>query len=251
MKESRREQILAMVRSRERVTMQALCSTFGVSMNTIRSDVAFLVAQGAVEKIYGGIRYVEQKEIPLFDTRAVRGLEAKTAIAQAAQAYIADGDVLYLDAGTTAMRLLEFLDPGKQITVVTSSLAAVSAAYSLSNVNLMALPGACNRRTCSLLDGSTVEYVNRFQFTKAFLGASSLSREGDLGVTNYLERELKQAALARSQQSYLLFDSSKFGRAALMSYGNVRQLDLLISDRQLPAPFVESCRSAGTAVLLA
>ena len=70
MKDDRRKQIEALVARRETVTMEELREEFGVSMNTIRSDVAYLADTGAVEKVYGGVRALQRQEVPLFTQRA-------------------------------------------------------------------------------------------------------------------------------------------------------------------------------------
>ena len=69
MRDARIKQMEALVARRETVTMEELRQTFGVSMNTVRSDVAYLVSTGAVEKIYGGVRALQRQEVPLFTQR--------------------------------------------------------------------------------------------------------------------------------------------------------------------------------------
>lgn len=82
MKDNRRKQIEALVARREAVTMEELRAEFGVSMNTIRSDVAYLTETGAVEKVYGGVRSVHRQEVPLFTQRTQLRTEEKRRIAQ-------------------------------------------------------------------------------------------------------------------------------------------------------------------------
>ena len=110
MKDDRRKRIEALVSQRDTVTMEELRDAFGVSMNTVRSDVAYLVGTGAVEKIYGGVRAVQRQEVPLFTQRTQLRTEEKRRVARRAQELIEDGDTLYIDAGTTTMHLIDFLD---------------------------------------------------------------------------------------------------------------------------------------------
>ncbi|MGM9640354.1 MAG: DeoR/GlpR family DNA-binding transcription regulator [Faecousia sp.] len=248
MKESRRKQIEALVARRQSLTMQELCDIFEVSMNTIRSDVASLVKAGVVEKVYGGIRVKERKEIPLFTSRTMLHPDRKQAIAQAAEALIDDGDIVYIDAGTTTMHLIDCLQDHKHVTIVTPSLPIIVKAYEKSNVNLVILPGMYNRRTNAILDGSTAEYLTRYQHTKAFMGVSALLPNGALGVSSYLEYELKRTAVAQSQKAFLLADSSKLGEAGLLTYGTVEQMSLILTDRDMPDSFVNLCREKGTVV---
>ena len=162
-----------------------------------RSDVAYLVGAGAVEKIYGGVRAVQRQEAPLFTQRTQLRTEEKRRVARRAQELIEDGDTLYIDAGTTTMHLIDFLDPAKHVTIVTGNLYVVRQAYDKPHVELIVLPGAMNRRTNSVSDVGTLEFLGRYQFAKAFMGASGVSPEGRLNVSTYIEYELKKLAAAR------------------------------------------------------
>lgn len=238
MKDNRRKQIEALVARREAVTMEELRAEFGVSMNTIRSDVAYLTETGAVEKVYGGVRSVHRHEVPLFTQRTQLHTEEKRRIAQCAQTRIEDGDTLYIDAGTTAMHLIDCLDPLKRVTIVTGNLYVVRQAYDKPQVELIVLPGAMNRRTNSVSDVSTLEFLGRYQFAKAFMGASGVSPEGKLNVSTYIEYEMKKLALAQSRQAWLLLDSGKFAESSLMSYGTLEDMTEVITGPCCP----EKCR---------
>ncbi len=242
MKDDRRKRIEALVSRRDTVTMEELRDAFGVSMNTVRSDVAYLVGTGAVEKIYGGVRAVQRQEVPLFTQRTQLRTEEKRRVARRAQELIEDGDTLYIDAGTTTMHLIDFLDPAKHVTIVTGNLYVVRQAYDKPHVELIVLPGAMNRRTNSVSDVGTLEFLGRYQFAKAFMGASGVSPEGRLNVSTYIEYELKKLAVARSRQAWLLLDSGKFGGGSLMSYGVLEDMTGLITAPPCPEEIRDCCR---------
>ena len=237
MKDDRRKQMEALVSRQGTAAMEELRDVFGVSMNTIRSDVAYLVRTGAVEKIYGGVRSVQRQEVPLFTQRAELRAGEKRQIARRAEERICDGDTLYIDAGTTTMHLIDFLDPVKHVTIVTG--------------NLYVLPGVLNRRTNSTADVSTLEFLGRYQFAKAFMGASGVSPEGKLNVSTYIEYELKKLAAAQSRQTWLLLDSGKFGESSLMSYGTLADMTEVITGPGCPEECRELCAKKNVKLTLA
>ncbi len=51
------------------------------------------------------------------------------------------------------------------------------------------------------------------------------------------EFEVKQVALAQSKVHYLLADHEKFEYAALMTYGQIADMDYLITDQELEAVY--------------
>ena len=248
MKDARRAEMESYISQRQRVSMQELCDTFGVSMNTVRSDVAYLVKTGLAEKVYGGVQLRRQMDIPLFETRSLLRTETKRRLAKAAAAEICEGDILFIDAGTTAMYLLDYLDRNCRVTVVTPSMPVIQRAMERPNVELIVLPGLYNRRTNALLDGSTAEYLAQYQHTKAFLGVSSIAPSGALGVSSYPEYEVKRTAVERSIRRYLLADSSKYGEAGLLPYGQVNQFTCVFTDKDMPQAFFDLCHKSGTGV---
>lgn len=250
-KDSRRKQMEALVAQRENITMEELRQAFGVSMNTVRSDVAYLVRTGAVEKVYGGVRVVQHQEVPLFTQRTDLHAEAKRAIARRAERLIGDNDIVFIDSGTTTMHLIDFLDPVKHVTVITGNLYVVGQAYNKPNVELIVLPGSMNRRTNSVADVSTLEFLGRYHYAKAFMGVSGISADGKLNVSTYIEYELKKQAVRQSQRAYLLADGSKFGGSSLMSYGLLSDMEEVITDAQCPQEAGEYCREHGVKVTVA
>lgn len=248
MKEARRRQMQSLIEHRGSISMEDLCKEFQVSMNTIRTDVAYLVKNGTVEKVYGGVRAKQRREVPLFDSRAMLHPDKKESIARAAADLIEEGDIIYIDAGTTTMHILDYLDPGMHITVVTPNLPVVLSAYKNPNITLVVLPGMYNRRTNALLDGSSAEYLTRYQHTKAFMGVSALAVDGGLGVSSFMEYELKRTAVARSRKVILLVDSSKYGEPGLLTYGSALDMSHVLTDDRIPIAFAELCRKGGVPI---
>ena len=251
MRDNRRKEIAAYISRQKFASMTELCEVFHASINTIRADIAFLQETGTVEKVYGGVRSVLQQEIPLFTQRAQLHSEAKYAIVRAAAELLQNGDTLFVDAGTTTMGLLECLPPERRLTIVTGNLHLIGQANLRPNIELVVLPGCVNRRTNSVSDVTTLEFLGRHHFAKALMATTGLSSDGRLNVSSYLEYEIKQLALRQSEQRILLCDSAKFGATGLLSYGSLNDIDLLITDGSCPDALRELCAGSETALQIA
>ena len=251
MRENRRKEMADYIARRQTATMHELCRVFGASMNTVRADVAFLAETGAVEKVYGGVRSAMPPEIPLFDQRAQLRTDAKLLIARAAVSFIEDGDTLFIDAGTTCMHLLDLLGDEMHVTVITGNLHLIGQAYLKPNVELIVLPGSVNRRTNSVSDVSTLEFLRRYHFIKALMATTGLSADGQLNVSSYLDYEIKHRAIEQSEQRILLCDSAKFGAAGLLSYASLSDFSRLITDAACPNELRKLCEQSGTALTIA
>jgi DeoR family myo-inositol catabolism operon transcriptional repressor len=251
LKENRRKHMGELIAQRRSITMQELCDHFRVSMNTIRADVAYLVSTGAVEKVYGGVQAVDQRQAPLFTSRIKQHTLQKQRIAACAQQLIENGDTIFVDAGTTTMYLIDHLDPRKHVTIVTANLSLIEKAYDHDNVELIVLPGTVNRRTNSISGVSTLEFLSRYQFNKAFMGVTNVSDDGRLNTSTYIEYEVKRNAMKQSRQSFLLVDSAKFGATGLLAYGRLDNMSAIITDAECPENVRKFCFDRNIPILWA
>lgn len=89
---------------------------------------------------------------------------------------------------------------------------------------------------------STLEFLGRYRYAKAFMGASGMSADGRLNVSTYIEYELKKLALRQSQRAFLLLDAGKFGGSSLMSYGALEDMAEVITAGPCPEELRELCR---------
>ncbi len=242
MKESRQMQMEKLIALRQSMTMEELRQEFKVSINTIRTDIAHLVDIGAVEKVYGGVRTCKKREVALFDIRSTQHSESKRAIAKKAAELVADNDIIYVDNGTTTMLIPEFLYGKTGITIITTNMYIISNIYDKTNLNLIVMPGTLDRRTNSLKDTSTYSELRKYQPTKAFMATTGITADGRLNVSNFLEYEIKRTAIEQCRSSYLLADASKFDESNLMSYGNLRDMAGLITNKGIPAGYIEFCK---------
>src|SRR5213080_2934637 len=108
----RRQQIVRLLEEGQRVTVPALSQHFAVSEVTIRKDLAWLEAQGLVQRTHGGAILNAAGSPPSemsLDVRERLQFEEKARIAQAAASYVQDGETIALDASTTALAMAPFL----------------------------------------------------------------------------------------------------------------------------------------------
>ena len=251
MKDDRRKQMAAYIAKHQTVTMAELCNEFKVSINTVRTDVATLTKTGVVEKVYGGVCSTMQQAVPMFTQRTRIHPDSKFSIARAAVEQINDGDTLFIDAGTTTMHMMGLLPMERHVTIITANLHIISQAYTHPNAEIIVLPGAVNRRTNSMADITTLEFLGRCHFAKAFVATTGLSKDGSLNVKTFLEYEIKRLAIAQSDTKYLLCDFSKFGSSILMIYAKLTDIDKLITDERCPEELRELCAAADTELIIA
>jgi DeoR family fructose operon transcriptional repressor len=85
----------------------------------------------------------------------------------------------------------------------------------------------------------------------AFVGTNGLSLENGLTTPDPAEAAVKRATLSIAQHTVLLADHSKIGVASLLGYGDVDQIDTLITDSGLPREQERELQDAGLRVVRA
>lgn len=242
MKSFRLRRMEQYILEKEQVSMEELCKEFDMSINTVRLDVAELVNKGVVKKIYGGVCSNRQNSLVPFEERKLKNNEKKRALCKAAACLIEDGDVIFIDSGTTVMHMPDFLGECGNITILTNNLNVIMKAVPYPNLQVICLPGLLERKTNSFVSAETGKILARYNIKKAFFAATGVTESGDVTNSSSLEYEIKRAAMEHSECKYLLLDSSKYGRSALLTYAGISEMERVIVDEGIPEAFVELCR---------
>ena len=82
------------------------------------------------------------------------------------------------------------------------------------------------------------------RINKAFMGATGVSLTAGMTNTTFLEAEIKRAVVQRADHIYLMADSSKIGREAIVTFCHLKDLTSFITDRQPPREYVDHCRAS-------
>ena len=234
------------------ISMTELCDHFQVSMNTVRRDIAELKRRGEIEKVYGGVTSVKsvQEHLTSYDERMQISEASKQAICRKAAELIEDGDIIFVDSGTTTAHLPDYLADFGQVTIVTNNLALVQKAIPYENLRVIVLPGQLRRKTNSLTGMDTVSKLRQYNVQKAFLATTGTTQDG---VTNSSpqELEIKRTAIECSQKKILLVGEEKFGHVGLITYGKFADFDYIVTDRTPQQPYFNAITKAGAVLLTA
>lgn len=236
-KEKRIKNIKEYVTKNQSASLDELVTVFDVSKNTIRRDVQELVERGELKKVYGGVSII-QKNLESFHDRKIRNQQQKQMIAKAAANFVENGDVIFLDSGTTTYEMIEFLK-NKSLTVITNNLDFIIQALPYDNLNIISTGGTLERKTKSFGSLKNMEILKPYNITKAFMASTGISISN--GVTNAspMETELKETIVQRASEVYLLVDHDKIDKYSLMTYCELSAIDYLITDAELNTTYKE------------
>ena len=122
-REERLRSMLELLRSEGFATVEDLSRKFYISLPTTYRDLRELERERLIIRGDGGAMPVmaEKAHLPL-DFRQVMNVPAKMRIGQRAAALLEPGDVIFLDASSTAANMVQFLNPKLELTVLTNGL---------------------------------------------------------------------------------------------------------------------------------
>jgi DeoR family glycerol-3-phosphate regulon repressor len=242
--------ILDAARRDGRVTVDGLARLLGVTVQTIRRDLARLSESGQLTRVHGGaVPRPGVANIGYGDRRALHA-EAKAAIAARAATGIPDRASVFLNVGTTTEAVAQALRRHRGLLVVTNNL---NVANILADTDArVTLTGGTLRPADGALTGPlAAATVDRFKTDVAVIGCSALDADGDLLDFDPSEVEVAQAILRQARRSVLVADASKLGRPAPVRIASLSQMDAWITDLAPPPALARLCAEGGTEVVVA
>jgi DeoR family fructose operon transcriptional repressor len=165
---------------------------------------------------------------------------------------VADGETIFLDASSTALALARHLmrAPRNELTIVTNS-PAVAYEIAGESIHVVVTPGELDQHMRLLAGRWTVEFIATLNFQVAFVSAAGITLEHGLTTARRQVADVITAARASAGRVVGLLDSSKFGRASLLSIMPVEETDAIVTDSGLPAEEARRYDDAGIALEVA
>lgn len=215
----RTEEILRIINERGSISNQELVSLTGASESTIRRDITALADENRIMRVHGGAMSLnsgirmEDKDVEA--RRTERGDE-KRLIGMYAASLIENGDLVYLDAGTTTEYMIDYIT-AVGVTFVTNALThAVKLAQ--RGFNAYILGGQVKSVTEAIIDSEAIISLSKYNFTKGFFGTNGVSRDKGFTTPDVREADVKKYAMNRCFERYILCDSSKFGKVSRVTF---------------------------------
>ncbi len=252
--EDRQEKILEIIRKEERTSVKELCDIFEMSIVTIRNDLTLLEEKGLIIRTHGGAIAVSKKEEGLvlpFDVREEKNYRSKQKIGKAAAEMVNDGEVIFIDGGTTASEMRHYLADKKDVTIITPSIVVTYWLAVTGNLNIYVLNGFFKRNSYSTVGVPSLDFMSGWNLSKAFFGAAGFTPDSGLSDLDAGFVEQKRIIANKAHMNIGLIDSSKWGILSLGSFVNPDQLDLIITDSSIAEKDVEAARQKDIEVKIA
>lgn len=174
----------------------------------------------------------------------------KSLIGQAAAKLIESGDTVILDSGTTTREIATSLKSLEDVVVMTNGLDVAMELASAPGVEVL-MSGGVLRKNALSFSGSQAEYsLKNYRFDKVFLGVDGFDLRA--GITTHSEQEasLNRLMCEISEQVIAVADSSKFGKRSCYMIREFGNIDILVTDSDIPEDYVQGLREMKVEVII-
>lgn len=236
--------ILTLLNEKEVVKIEELMAAFQVSIETARRDLNYLEQEGLVKKIYGGATLVRRTPTePLSSDRLTRNMGEKAAIGRKCSEFVADGDSIFLEVGTTTLQVARALKDKKNLTVITNSIYIINELID-TTCTLYVIGGRIRHEERAISGAVSLFELDHFHISKTILGAGAITPENGISDFNIEEALTRKKIIERSKEVYLVADHTKFGFDAMAHVCPISEIDMIVTSRRLrpdlPPKFIEA-----------
>src|SRR3989339_166196 len=228
--EVRHNYILDQLRSNGRVYVRETADHLGVTEVTIRRDLSFLENHDLVKKTYGGAVMTSPDVNASVRYRQTRRIEAKKIVGKLAAGLVNDGDIIYLEAGSTCYEIIPHLAEKKDLTIIVNSLYLMQRLAELSGHKIVIVGGQYRPERMDTVGPAAEQAISQLGGFKAFTGADDITLDTGISGADVVTVSFAKLVLKRANEVVFVGDNTKFDNPALYKIADIDQLDYVVTN---------------------
>lgn len=232
----RQNKIYELLQKNGAVTISNLVDTFHVSTETIRRDLILMEQNGILSKVHGGaVLNQEMASLHNLEYRNQSYPLQKKELAKIAAGFVKEGDYIGIDCGSTAIVFAEVLkEYFHDLTIVTHSLDVFELLREYKNFKVILCGGFYLKEERAFYGNLTLDMLDNLYLQKAFIFPNTISLEFGIGDFHHELLQIQQKMMSVSNNIFVLADSSKFEKKALLKLDDMRTEYIYVTDSLLP-----------------
>lgn len=247
----RQRRLLDAVRQRVTISVEELAQQLDVTPQTVRRDVKLMEEAKLLARYHGGVGLASSVENIDYSQRQVMNIDAKRRIAGAVAAQVPSGCSLLINIGTTTEEVARALAYHRGLHVVTNNLNVAAILADNPHCEVILAGGVVRGRDRGIVGEATIDFIRQFKVDIGIIGISSIEPDGTLRDFDPREVKVAQAIIEQSREVWLVADSDKFGRQALVRMAHLSQIDMLFTDARPPDALAKILKDAHVKVVIA
>lgn len=244
----RHRQILNIMSNGKKVTVNKLAEQLSVSQATIRQDLTALEEKGFLKRVHGGALLDETDDI---SHRMGINYEQKLMIAKTAVRFVDEGETIFIESGSiNSIFAQEIVAERKTTTIITSNAFIARQIGKNAEGRVILLGGIYQPESECVVGNLVKECLEHLNFSKAFIGVDGFAKNTGFTGKDMMRADINAEIIKRSPQTFILTDSTKFGKIALSKYCGAEDVEYLITDKDIPEEYVALFRNANVEIVI-
>jgi len=240
----RKQKIIEKLAQNSIIDVKEIANFLEISEITVRRDLAILAEQGLLIRTHGGAMTVSLSQMPVsFAQKSALNAQQKDEICRKVVGLIKEGEVIFLDCGSTIFRMCPLVR-NLNIQVVTNSLPIINELIG-SSVSLNFAGGEIDFDRQAAHGKMAVEHFQRYRADKAFVGIDGISLKNGLSTSSEKEAEITMAISQNARETFFLCDSSKLERDRYFPFAPIDFVQNLITDSKASQSVLEAYKKVG------
>ena len=175
--EIREQKILSLLESRGEMSASDLSKILGISVSTLRKQLAVMQEKKLVIRTYGGVMSVNQYADESFESKIHKAVIEKRRIANKARTLIGDDKSISLGSGTTVYALCNILDDLEGVSIYTNSMQSAEYLALCGSLDVHICGGIIRAATGTIIGNEAYEFFmsRGFREAKGFAPSTTAS----------------------------------------------------------------------------
>jgi DeoR family glycerol-3-phosphate regulon repressor len=245
----RQSSILDLLTLNGQVLVDELVNEFGVTPQTIRTDLNELSKANKITRVHGGARLIDGRANVEYEARRQIAAPQKVLIGKAASKIIPNNTSLFINIGTTTEAFSDALIDHKGLMIITNNINVASRLRLFKENEVIITGGVVRPSDGGIVGEAAVDFIENFKVDYAIIGTSAIDSDGSLLDFDFREVKVAQAIIKNARHVILLADSTKLARRAPVRIGHISQVDTFITDIIVDDELREVCIKAETQLI--
>jgi len=246
----RQTQIAKMVHESNFLSVEHLAEHFKVTAQTIRRDVNYLCDYGIARRRHGGVERPVRTGNDTYAWRQIHNTDTKKMIAREVARHVPNGVSLAFSIGTTPEIVAEALLAHDQLRILTNNLNVAILACTNPAFEVTVAGGRLRNDDRDVLGPGMEALFTAYKVDIGIYGVAGVDEDGTL--LDFYEEEVRARQIIRenSRASFLVLDSTKFGRAAHVRGGQIGEATKVFCERRPPEEIISRLKQSGAELVI-
>ena len=211
------------------MSVGALSEQLGVSVSTLRRQLADMQERKLVIRTYGGVMSANQYPDETFESKLHKSVAEKRRIATRARKLVRSGDSISLGSGTTVYALSSLLDDMDSAVIYTNSMQAAEFLAHCAVLDVHICGGIIRSATGTIIGNEAINFFGGIRADYAFISCDAIDERGNVYSDNIAVAAVESSVLKNARHRYVLCDSTKLGKRSAARIVGLSDCDALIT----------------------